>query len=182
MSLSWIVLRASILIPWLGYLCWSDAKSRRLPNALTIGGLFVGLGVQAGFWGMSGLKDGFAAAGIGVLVLLVPFLLRGAGMGDVRLFAACGAFLGVREMPFFLMAVSVAGVVEALFMLLTRKATAQRLKHYFRSCFDWRYDRKAGKTMLPARDCERERVPYGIAIAIGCLVTVLCEFAMNWGR
>jgi Flp pilus assembly protein protease CpaA len=36
--------------------------------------------------------------------------------------------------------------------------------------------------MLPAKDCERERVPYGIAIAIGCFVTVLCEFAMNWGR
>ena len=179
--LTWTIFRACLLLPWLGYLCWSDAKCRRLPNILTLGGFAAGVCVQAGFWGWSGVKDGLTAAGIAFLVLFIPFLCRGVGMGDVKLFAACGAFLGVRELPLFLVLVSFAGVVEAVIMLIMRRATALRLKHYLRCAFDWRYDRAAGRKDLPPASSERERIPYGIAIATGCIITVLLEFVTDFG-
>jgi len=175
MALNWLIFRASILTPWLGYLCWSDAKYRRLPNALTLGGLAAGLGVQAGFWGWGGFKDGLAAAGVAVLFLLLPFLLRAAGAGDLKMLAACGAFVGLRETPLFLIAVSFAGLFVAVAMLLTRKVTAARLKHAFRCVFDWRYDRAAGRAALPPKDDERARVPFGIAIALGTWFTLATE-------
>ena len=175
MSIAWIVFRASILTPWLGYLCWSDATRRRLPNAWTLGGLLAGLCVQAGFWGWAGFKDGLAAAGICVLFLLIPFLLRAAGAGDLKMLAACGAFVGLRETPFLLMAVSFAGLLVAVPMLLMRKVTAARLKHFFRSVFDWRYDRAAGRAAIPPKTDERARVPFGIAIALGTWATLVLE-------
>ena len=175
MSLPWLIFRASILTPWLGYLCWSDAKRRRLPNALTLGGLAVGLCAQAGWNGWSGFTNALGAAGIAVAFLLIPFLVRAAGAGDVKMLAACGAFLGMRWMPLFLMAVSFAGLFVAMAMIFTRQVTTARLKHAFRSVFDWRYDRVAGKAALPPKDDERARVPFGIAIAIGTWLTLATE-------
>ncbi len=180
MSLTWLIFRASILTPWLGYLCWSDAKRRRLPNAWTLGGLLAGLCVQAGFWGWAGFKDGLAAAGICVLFLLIPFLLRAAGAGDLKMLAACGAFVGLRETPFLLMAVSFAGLFVAVPLLLMRKVTAARLKHFFRSVFDWRYDRAAGRAAIPPKTDERARVPFGIAIALGTWATLVLEAILTW--
>ena len=176
MSLTWLILRTSILTPWLGYLCRSDAKFRRLPNWATLGGLAIGLCVQAGFFGWGGFKEGLYSAGIAVLFLLIPFLLRASGAGDVKMLAASASFLPVREMPLFLMAVSFAGVFVAVTMLCMRKVTAARLKHAFRSVFDWTYDRKAGAAAIPPKDDERARVPFGIAIAIGTWVTLAMEF------
>ena len=175
MSLVWLIFRASILTPWLGYLCWSDAKHRRLPNAWTLGGLLAGLCVQAGFWGMTGFWDGSAAAGVCALFLLIPFLIRAAGAGDLKMLAACGAFVGLRETPFLLMAVSFSGLCVAVPMLIMRKVTAARLKHAFRCLFDWRYDRAAGKAAIPPKTDERARVPFGIAIALGTWATLAME-------
>ena len=175
MSLTWIIFRTVLLTPWLGYLCWSDAKRRRLPNAWTLGGLAAGLLVQSGFWGVTGLKDGALAALVAVAFILVPFLVRAAGAGDLKMLAACGAFVGMRWVPFFLMAVSFAGLFVALWMICARQVSAARLKHCFRSLFDWRYDRKAGKAALPPKDDERARVPFGVAIALGTWATLIAE-------
>ena len=76
--------------------------SRRIPNLVTLGGLFVGLAIH----GASGfVEKGFAGGfrGIGFALLgavacgLVPFLAwkKGEmGGGDVKLFAAIGALAG----------------------------------------------------------------------------------------
>ena len=94
--------------------------------------------------------------------------------------AACGAFVGLRETPFLLMAVSFAGLLVAVPMLLMRKVTAARLKHFFRSVFDWRYDRAAGRAAIPPKTDERARVPFGIAIALGTWATLVLEAILTW--
>lgn len=173
---SGILLRALLLTPWLIALCVSDVRRRILPNKLTLGGLAVGLALAAGFGGASGFLDALAAAGCGVLFLILPFLLRAAGAGDVKMLAACAAFVGLAQLPFFLMAVSFAGLFVALVMIAMKQVSAARLKHAFRTLFDWRYDRKAGKAAIPKRDDERARVPFGCAIAIGTWATLVNEW------
>jgi len=170
-----LVLRATLLTPGLAYLCVSDVRRRTLPNAWTLGGLAVGLALAAGFGGAPGFLDSLAAAGCGVLFLILPFLLRAAGAGDVKMLAACAAFVGMRQVPFFLLAVSFAGLAVAIVMVLMRQVSAARLKHAFRTLFDWRYDRKAGAAAIPKRDDERARVPFGVAIAIGTWATLIQE-------
>lgn len=169
------ILAIVVLTPWLLALCVSDVRHRRLPNVLTLGGLALALAWRLGWGGLPGLYDGLAAAGICVLFLLLPFLVRAAGAGDVKMLAACGAFVGLERLFPFLIAVSFAGFIVAVAMLATRTATAPRLKHWVRCVFDWRYDRKAGRAALPARDDERSRVPFGVAIALGVWAILILE-------
>jgi prepilin signal peptidase PulO-like enzyme (type II secretory pathway) len=61
-----------------------------------------------------------------------------------------------------------------------RKVTAARLKHFFRSVFDWRYDRAAGRAAIPPKTDERARVPFGIAIALGTWATLVLEAILTW--
>lgn len=180
-NLTWTILRTSLLTPWLAVLCVKDLKTRRLPNALTLGGFAVGLVVQFGWGGVAGLLDGLEAAGVCVLFLIIPFLVRAAGAGDLKMLAACGAFVGMRQVLLLLLSVSFAGFFVAVGMLVTRKVGAARMKHAFRTLFDWRYDRKAGRAALPPKEDEGNRVPFGVAIAIGTLATLILE-AVGWVR
>lgn len=169
-----LVIKAILLTPWLVALCVGDIRRRRLPNALTLGGLAVAFAMALGLGGMPALIDSLIAAGCAFLFLFIPFLMRAAGAGDVKMITAAGAFLGVAKIPLFLLATSFAGLFVAVVMVCMRQVSGARLKHAFRTLFDWRYDRKAGKAALPPKDDERSRVPFGCAIAIG-VWTVLLE-------
>lgn len=170
-ALLWLAL----LTPWLAALCVSDVRRRRLPNVLTLGGLAVAFVVRAGLEGWDGLADAATAGGACVLFLLLPFLVRAAGAGDVKMLAACGSCLGMTRIFPFLICVSFAGFVVAVAMLVCRHVSAVRLRHLARSLFDWRYDRAAGRAALPPRTDEKGRVPFGVAIALGAWATLLLE-------
>jgi Flp pilus assembly protein protease CpaA len=165
----------ALLTPWLVALCVSDVRHRRLPNVLTLGGLLVALVMAFGLGGAQKLVDSILAAGCAFLFLIIPFLMRAAGAGDVKMLAAAAAFLGLHTVLFFLLATSFAGLLVAIVMICMRQVTAARLKHAFRTLFDWKYDRKAGKAALPPKDDERARVPFGCAIAIGTWATLIME-------
>jgi prepilin peptidase CpaA len=173
--ISWIILRAVLLTPWLAVLCIKDIKTRRLPNVWTLGGLAAGLTVQFGWGGAASLLDGLSAAGVCVLFLLLPFLVRAAGAGDLKMLAACGAFVGMKQVLLLLLAVSFAGFFVAVAMIITRKVGMTRLKHAMRCLFDWRYDRVAGRAALPPKEDEGNRIPFGVAIAIGTWATLIME-------
>ena len=175
------IVRIALPVPWLAALCASDWKSRRLPNVLTLGGLAAALVFDFGIGGLGGLADGLESAGVCILFLVLPFLVRAAGAGDLKMLAACGAYAGMRLVLPFLLAVSFAGFFVALAMLVSRKVGAARMKHAFRSLFDWSYDRKAGRATLPPREDEGNRVPFGIAIAAGLEVSLVME-AIGWIR
>ena len=175
------IVRIALPVPWLAALCASDWKSRRLPNVLTLGGLAAALVFDFGIGGLDGLADGLESAGVCILFLVLPFLVRAAGAGDLKMLAACGAYAGMRLVLPFLLAVSFAGFFVALAMLVSRKVGAARMKHAFRSLFDWSYDRKAGRATLPPREDEGNRVPFGIAIAVGLEVSLVME-AIGWIR
>ena len=165
----WTMVTMTLVIPWLVVL------SRRLPNALTLGGLAGGLVLAAVRYGADGFVDALTAAGVCVLILILPFLVRAAGGGDLKMLAACGTFVGLRgTLPLFV-AMSFSGLLVALVMLVARQASAHRLKHIFRTLFDWRYDRAAGKAALPPREDESGRIPFSLAIAAGTVITLALE-------
>lgn len=170
-----IVIKLILLTPWLIALCVGDIRFRRLPNKLTLGGLVVAIVMAAGFGGVPAVVDALMAAGCGFLFLFIPFLVRAAGAGDVKMITSAAAFLGLAQVPFFLMATSFAGLFVAVVMICMRQVTAARLKHAIRTLFDWRYDRAAGKAALPPKDDERARVPFGCAIAVGVWATLIME-------
>src|SRR5205085_6050383 len=73
---------------------WTDWRSRRIPNWLTVPGLALGIALNTTMRGWAGTKDSLLGAVLG-LGLLLPFvLIRSLGAGDWKLVGALGAFLG----------------------------------------------------------------------------------------
>ena len=75
--------------------------------------------------------------------------------------------------------ISLTGLFLGIVMLIWRKVDGHRLLHYLRSIFDWRYDRKKGRESLPEKSDEKGRVPFGVAIAIGTVITLLYAYLVE---
>lgn len=163
------------LTPWLLVLCYHDCRWRRLPNVLTYGGALFALAVRYGIggWvlGNSGLSGGVVCG----LFLLLPFILHAAGGGDVKMLFAVGCAVGLERSAEVILFTSLSGLALMLVMLAAGAADAGRIKHCFRSLFDWRYDRKKAKAALPPKSNEKCRVPFGVAIAFGTWITLAFE-------
>ena len=161
-----ILIKLALATPWLIWLSVCDCRKRELPNRLTFGGAAlmaaVALAVSPDY-----LVASLITAFLSMLFLLLPFFLRAAGAGDVKMLFAAGLTAGPGCTLNLILLVSVAGLILALVMLLFRRVNTARLKHYLRCVFDFRYDRAAGRAAMPPPDTESCRVPFGVAIAAG---------------
>jgi len=167
------VLLIILILIYGGVLSWLDLRTRILPNWLTLGGAAAALVARLGYGGVPFFLDGFAAAAAAGAFLLVPFLLRGAGGGDVKMLFAAGAIVGWGKLLAMLWITSLAGVVMGVAMLALGQLDGARLKHFIRCAFDWRYDRAAGAAALPPKDSARFRIPFSVPIAIGLIAALI---------
>jgi prepilin peptidase CpaA len=71
-----------------------DYRTKKIPNWLTVSAAVLGLAYNAFAPGGMGPLMALAGFVIGFGLLLLPWLLGGGGMGDVKLLAALGAWLG----------------------------------------------------------------------------------------
>lgn len=163
---------------YLAVLSYLDCRYRRLPNVLTLGGALVALALRYGLGGFACGSEGLWGGLVCGLFLLLPFVLRAAGGGDVKMLFACGTIVGLRAAAEMILFTSLAGLALMVVMLVWGNADSRRMKHLMRTLFDWRYDRKAGAAELPPRENERCRVPFGVAIAVGTAVTLIWRLAV----
>ncbi len=173
------ILTICIMTPLLAILCWKDCKYRLLPNTLTMGLAVLGIVWRFAFGGVPGLVDGLLGGLVCAAFLFVPFLLQGAGGGDLKMIFATGIFTGFRFCCAEMLFVSVTGLLLGLGMLVFGGVDGARLKHFLRSVFDWRYDRKSGAANLPEKQDEKTRVPFGVAIAVGTILTLLYVYFLE---
>ena len=142
---------------------FTDLKSRRIPNWLTLPALPVGLAAQTvygdGFWqGLFGALGGFVA-------------LFAGGAGDVKLFAVVGSFVGIRNLaPVFVLVALIGGVAAVIVSVragaLTRvlKNTAMIFGALGRG--RWAEFRERSDVNQPGA----MRLAYGAVMALGTLV------------
>lgn len=108
---------------------WTDLRSRRIPNWLTVPAAALGLVLNTVFSGWEGLKLSLLGILVG-LGLLLPFvLLRSLGAGDWKFVGALGAFSGARILIDLLIAsVFVAGAM-ALALIIYKGRVVETLRN-----------------------------------------------------
>lgn len=169
-----ILAKIILATPWLIYLSVSDIRKRQLPNSWVFGGILIMLAIAFGA-GTSYALMSLVTAFLSALFLLLPFFLRAAGAGDVKMLFAAGLIAGPGSTLNLILLVSLSGLVLAVVMLCFRRINTARLKHYCRCLFDFRYDREGGRKNLPDPDTEACRVPFGVAIAAGLFLNLLMQ-------
>lgn len=144
---------------------WTDWRTRRIPNWLTVSGAVAGLAVQTMLAGWPGAKSALVGMLLG-LGLLLPFvLIRSLGAGDMKLVGAVGACFGPEKLIRILIAtILVEGVIAMA--LVTRKGrlgqTLRNMAHIAGSLLMLRVPGPAYSLDNP----DAVKVPYGVAVAI----------------
>ncbi len=117
----WRALPLAMACVMLMLLALIDARTRLLPDALTLPLLWLGLAVAWMGWGGVSLQDAVAGAMAGYLFLWLILqgfrLLRGIqgmGHGDLKLLAALGAWLGWQVLPWVILLACLAGIAFAM--------------------------------------------------------------------
>lgn len=114
-------------------LSWIDALHGLLPDVLTLGLLWMGLLARAWFAPFS-LVDGVLGAALGYVLLWLPYVLylhwrgiAGLGLGDAKLLAGLGAWLGLLYVPYVLLLSSVLGLLYGGARWILRADASDRL-------------------------------------------------------
>ena len=155
----------------------TDIKSRRIPNAITVPAFVLGLGLHLVLGGWRQMLLSLAAGILCGLVFLVFYLAGGMGAGDVKLITAVGCIAGMPHVAYILALTGIAGGVMALGMALIRGRLQQTmmnvvelLTHHTRKGLQPHPD-------LNISNAHTLRLPYALAIAGGCILTLYFQVA-----
>jgi prepilin peptidase CpaA len=158
---------------------FTDLRSRRIPNWLVFPFLLAGVlvspwrhdwnGVGHGF-GWHGVGQSFAGLGIGLLVFGFLFFVGGMGAGDVKLFAAIGAWVGPAQMGFAIVFTSMAaGIIILCWM------AGAFVVDWFKKMRNRSSDSKGGDSQGNSEPVIpkllKRKMAYAPAIAIGTLIS-----------
>jgi prepilin peptidase CpaA len=142
-----------------------DLRERRIPNALTLGGLCAAIVMRLVLDPGTAIA-GIQGAGLGLVLSLPLFAIGAFGAGDGKLVIAVGAFLGLEGLPTALLVTGLVGGALSLAyairkgVLLVTMLQARDLALY---CLT--LGRAGTRQTLSA--ASGEAVPYGVAIAAG---------------
>jgi prepilin peptidase CpaA len=158
-----------LLAPLAIFVIYYDVRYRRIPNVLVLATLVAGIAINtflAGSQGTLASLEGFALAFIPMLLM---HIFGAMGAGDVKLFGAVGAVLGVGLVPLTFVLVVMLGAVLAVYTML-RAGTVFSTLHGVLRIFvgvlpGWEMPRFA---IAPDR---RHTIPYGVAIMLGSLIS-----------
>jgi prepilin peptidase CpaA len=139
-----------------------DVKARRIPNALNVALTMYGLMFHLVVAGWKGLLFSLAGLAVGLVLMLIPYALKGMGAGDVKLMAAVGSVVGTAAIVIvFALASLIGAVLSVLALVLLRRNSKfeyRNPKRFRISCFGFRISPEGGVT-----------IPYGVAISLSVL-------------
>jgi prepilin peptidase CpaA len=158
-----------VLALMLAVAVYVELKERRIPNWLTLSGMALGLLINylagsVAFWSsIGGLVIGFG-------FLFIFYVFGGVGGGDVKLMGAAGALMGSALIKPALLYTAFIGAFLAVMMVVWRKDFWMRIAWGIRRLAFWQ--KNPAEPLAPVAPIT---VPYGMAIALGCLLALLVK-------
>lgn len=150
---------------------FTDLRSRRIPNWIVLPFLAAGVVVAGWTHGWSGIGHSLAGLATGAVLFGVLWFMGGMGMGDVKLAAAVGAWIGPSQLLLALVLTGIAGGI----MVLCWAAWSGFLGELFTGTGELVFGMKK-RGLRPPQDLildnpRTRKMPYAPAIAIGTLVS-----------
>jgi len=153
-----------------------DVKSRRIPNFITIPSFFLGLLVHLSFGGWRQMLSALSAGVICGLVFLVFYLAGGMGAGDVKLIMAVGCIAGMPHIAYILVLTAISGGVMAVVLALSRGRLQETLMNVGELASHHKNQGLQPHPDLNVKNAQTLRLPYGLAIAGGSMLTLFFQF------
>jgi len=157
----------------------SDLRSYRIYNLPIAIGLSAGLILNFIVGGFEGFLLSLLASVIPALLLIALFALRMLGAGDIKLFCAIGAIMGIRFVLYAMAFSFLAGGVMAIGLMLVRGNMKQRLAHiatYIKTIF-------FTHSFMPYTDFDDKsdgaKFHFSLAITAGCSIQIILSFMVS---
>lgn len=155
----------------LGIATFTDLRSRRIPNWLVFPFLIAGVSVSVWVHGWHGLEQSLAGMALGALLFGLLCWMGGMGMGDVKLCAAIGAWIGPAQLGTALVLTGIAGGIMALCWAMAGGFLGELFKGTGDLIFGLKDRGLRPHPELVLSNPLTRKMPYAPAIAIGTLVS-----------
>jgi len=149
-----------------------DSRISKIPNKVTLPFFILGTCLNIAILGVNGLLFSLSGLGLGLLLMIIPFVFGVMGAGDVKALATVGAFMGPKGvLNIFLYMGIIGGIIGITYFLFSGEfqnfisCWSQRLKEFF-------FFRDL-KVLKPVYKENFFKFPYAIAIALGFATFVL---------
>jgi prepilin peptidase CpaA len=147
----------------------TDIRSARIPNRLTYTALLLALGLRTALLGLAGLKSGATGMLMAGGLFLLLYALGAMGGGDMKLIAAVGAWVGSTQVMMLIVAAALAGGILGIGRIIFTKMVGQTLRNIMRLLSYRLTSGLQPHPELSVRTSGSQRVPFGVAIAVGAL-------------
>ncbi|PLS06995.1 prepilin peptidase [Neobacillus cucumis] len=150
---------------------YTDIKSRRILNIITLPTIIIAFVFHTYTFGLSGLV--FSSKGFltGVGLLIIPFILGGLGAGDVKLMAAIGALMGTSFVFYSFIYTAIIGGMIGVFIILKTKGFRNSIKSLLINIALFRSNQ--GSLSISKVSEGKISFPYGIAIVLGTFCSLI---------
>jgi prepilin peptidase CpaA len=159
-----------------------DLLYRRIPNWLTIGGVVAGIAMNSFIYrGWPGLRLSLGGLAAGFAAYFILYSVRAMGGGDVKLMAAVGALVGVRDWFGIFLITAIVGGVAGLAMVAMRGRLKKTLWNVGFILSEMKHGRPAfvGREELDVRSPKSVGLPHGAMIALGTIVFLGLSTRLN---
>ncbi|RXZ84745.1 prepilin peptidase [Paenibacillaceae bacterium] len=154
----------------------TDVRSALIPNRLTFTACICGWIYHVAIGGVDGFLYTLGGTAAGFAMLLVLYLLKGVGAGDVKLFAALGSLVGAAAVGnVFIYSILFAGAIGAIVLVCNRsfmRSFATRLMSLLIPAAMSRL--RSANSVKPLI-----KFPFMLAVAPGAAAAWFFEFQIN---
>ena len=145
----------------------TDIQRHRIPNVLSLGGVVIGLVYMTATNGLEGLWTSLQGLGLGLILFLPFYMLRGMAAGDVKLMAAVGAFVGPNLALAAVAGTLISGAVLAFIYAVYIGGAAMLLQRYGNMAKMMVTTHQFSYFKPGENDAGSKRFPYAAAILVG---------------
>lgn len=154
---------------------FTDLRSRRIPNWLVLPFLLAGFAISGWLHGWHGIAQSLGGMALGAVAFGCLAFMGGMGMGDVKLCAAIGAWVGPWQLVIALVVTGLAGGVMALGWAIYGGFLGDLFKGSGDLILGWKQRGTLAHPDLVLTNPRARKMPYAPAIAIGTLLSFFAQ-------